>query len=104
MLGGPNIPTWISNKWQNRFESKTAYRELLQIVFSGCAEIMETRATIYVRTDARQFTRETTLEVLHDVFPQKSIDIVSQPFKKNTQTALFGDKSKKPGEIDIIMK
>ncbi|MEH2316649.1 DNA methyltransferase [Nostoc sp.] len=104
MLGGPNIPTWISNKWQNRFESKTAYRELLQIVFSGCAEIMKTRATIYVRTDARQFTRETTLEVLHDVFPQKSIDIVLQPFKKNTQTALFGDKSKKPGEIDIIMK
>lgn len=104
MLGSPNIPTWISKKWQNRFESKTAYRELLQKVFSRCAESMESRATIYVRTDARQFTRETTLEVLRNVFPQKSLKIESQPFKKNTQTALFGDKSKKPGEIDIIMQ
>jgi DNA modification methylase len=104
MLGGSNIPTWISNKWQNRFESKTAYRELLQKVFSNCAELMDTKATIYVRTDARQFTRETTLEVLRNVFPKKSLEIVSQPLKKKTQTALFGDKSKKPGEIDIIMQ
>jgi len=104
MLGGPERPIWISEKWQNRFESKTAYRELLQKVFRGCAEIMESRATIYVRTDARQFTRETTIEILRDIFPQKSIEIVSQPFSKDTQTALFGDKSKKPGEIDIIMQ
>lgn len=48
MLGFPNIPTWISNKWQNRFESKTAYRELLQKVFSQCAEIMDNKATIYL--------------------------------------------------------
>jgi hypothetical protein len=104
MLGGPNTPIWISDKWQNRFESKTAYRELLEQVFSQCAEIMDSKATVYVRTDAREFTKQTTLEVLREVFPEKSIQILSQPYKKNTQTALFGDKSKKPGEIDIIMQ
>lgn len=104
MLGGSNTPIWISDKWQNRFESKTAYRELLEQVFSKCAEIMDSKATIYVRTDAREFTKQTTLEVLREAFPTKSLQIVSQPYKKKTQTALFGDKSKKPGEIDIIMQ
>lgn len=104
MLGGSNTPNWISEKWQNRFESKTAYRELLEQVFSKCAEIVDSKATIYVRTDAREFTRETTLKVLREVFHKKSLEIVSRPYEKDTQTALFGDKSKKPGEIDIIMK
>jgi hypothetical protein len=93
----------ISDKWKNRFDSKSAYRELLQKVFRGCAEIMASSAIIYVRTDARQFTQETTKEILRNVSPNKSIDIVPQPFSKDTQTALFGDKSKKPGEVDIIM-
>lgn len=104
MLGGQNRPTWISDKWQNRFESKSAYRELLQTVFWGCSEVMESSAIIYVRTDARQFTKQTTIEVLRDIFPKKLVTIVSQPFRQKTQTALFGDKSKKPGEIDIIMR
>lgn len=104
MLGGPEKPTWMKEKWQNRFESKTAYRDLLEDVFGGCANILDPKATIYVRTDARQFTCETTVDVLSEIFPKKSLQIVSQPFKKHTQTALFGDKSKKPGEIDIIMQ
>ena len=99
MLGGPNHPVWISDKWKNKFESKSAYRELLQNVFQKCSKIMSSTAIIYVRTDARQFTQETTKEILCDVFPNKSIDIVSRPLGKVTQTALFGDKSKKPGEV-----
>jgi hypothetical protein len=104
MLGGSNKPIWISDKWQNKFESKTAYRELLQQVFSKCADIMDSKAIVYVRTDAREFTKQTTLEVLREVFPTKSLEVVTQPYKKKTQTALFGDKSKKPGEVDIIMQ
>lgn len=104
MLGGPDRPIWISEKWHNRFESKTAYRELLQTVFQRCANIMSKKAIIYVRTDARTFTQETTLKVLKKTFPKKSIEIVPRPFRRQTQTALFGDKSKKPGEIDIIMR
>ena len=103
MLGGPERPVWISEKWKNRFESKSAYRELLQKVFQSCAEMMTDKAIIYVRTDARKVTLEITKEVLCDIFPHKLIDITYQPFKKSTQTALFGDKSKKPGEVDIIM-
>ena len=103
MLGGPEKPIWISEKWQNRFESKTAYRELLQKVFEESAKLLSTNATIYVRTDARRFTYETTLEVLNQTFPQKTVKKVSQSLNKYTQTYLFGDKSKKPGDIDIIL-
>jgi hypothetical protein len=104
MLGGPERPTWISGQWQNRFESKSSYRELLQKVFQSCAGLMADTAIIYIRTDAREFTCETTIEALSKAFPQKSLEIVPRPFTKETQTALFGDKSKKPGEFDIIMQ
>jgi hypothetical protein len=103
MLGGTELPTWTGEKWCGKFESKPRYRELLEKVFRGCSEIVKKKSIIYVRTDARAFTKETTIEVLKDLFPNKSMEIISKPFKKDTQTALFGDKSKKPGEIDIIL-
>jgi hypothetical protein len=32
------------------------------------------------------------------------MEILNQEYSKPTQTALFGDKNQKPGEIDIILK
>lgn len=104
MLGGSERPTCTGEKWRGKFESKSNYRNLLQTVFQGCAEVMTSTATIYVRTSVRPFTRTTTEEVLYEVFPKKNIKILNKPFPKKTQTALFGDKLKKPGEIDIIMR
>lgn len=103
MLGGPDRPASNGNKAYTRFESKIAYRRLLETVFEECAEIMSESARVYVRTDAREFTFQTTLEVLTNCFPQKRVHIEQQPFVKSTQTALFGDKSPKPGEVDIIL-
>lgn len=104
MLGGPERPTRFGGADQKRFESKAAYRTLLQQVFGDCAKMMAGDAIVYVRTDARLFTFQTTLEALCVAFPEKRLDIVPQPFRKDTQTALYGDKSKKPGEVDIILR
>jgi hypothetical protein len=49
------------------------------------------------------FTYTTTLEVLREVFPEKRLMLKSQPFGKPTQTQLFGDRSPKEGEMDIIL-
>ena len=103
MLGGSERPTWTGEKWKGKFESKIGYRDLLKTVFIGCSKVMKEDAIVYVRTDARTFTRETTIEVLQDIFPKKNMKIIPRPLSKNTQTALYGDKSKKPGEIDILM-
>jgi DNA modification methylase len=104
MLGGTEQPSWTGERWKGKFESKPGYRELLQTVFLGCSSMMRDDAIIYIRTDARTFTKETTIEVLQSIFPQKNMKILARPFKKETQTALYGDKSKKPGEVDIILQ
>ena len=67
---------------------------------------MSNNAIICVRTDARKFTLETTLEVLKKNFPDYSISKRVSKLKKNSisQTTLYGNKSSKPAEVDIIMK
>lgn len=104
MLNGNNKPTWTGEKWKGKFESMTAYQTLLNDVFESCSNIMSKDAIIYVRTDARKFTLETTKDILSRIFSNKSMKIVDQPFSKETQTALYGDKTIKPGEVDIIMR
>jgi hypothetical protein len=104
MLGGPAHPHKSGGVWQGKFESRAAYQSLLRQVFQASSNVLQETATIYVRTDARKFTYETTLTVLREVFPTKTVTTVERPFTRDTQTALFGDKSKKPGEIDIILR
>lgn len=104
MLGGDDQPLFEGKSiWQKKFAGKADYRDLLSKVFSGCAAVMAEDAVVYVRTDAREFTFETTQEVLSEIFPDKKLNVIEQPFRKQTQTALYGDKAAKPGEVDIIL-
>lgn len=103
MLGKDSKPTWTGEKWKGKFESKSDYKDLLYTVFNGCASVMSPNAIIYLRTDARKYTLETTQNVLSEVFPAKKMKLISRPYAKKTQTALYGDKSTKPGDFDIIM-
>lgn len=104
MLGEDDKPTWIDKAtWQKKFSGQADYRNLLKEVFTYSAQILDKDAVVYVRTDAREFTYKTTLDVLSNIFPQKNIQIEKKPFQKETQTALYGDKEQKPGEIDIIL-
>ena len=106
LLGWSATPQSSGKSCEGRFESKANYRELLLKVFQGCAKNTHDKSVIYVRTDARQFTLETTKSVLLEVFPEKAkrMKIELKAYTKSTQTALYGDKSKKPGEVDIILQ
>jgi SAM-dependent methyltransferase len=103
MLGGPAIPSRVGARWKSRFENRAEYKNLIETVFKKCAPLMARDAVIYVRTDARKFTRDVTLEALRKAFPDRHPIVRRRPFKGDTQTALFGDSSKKPGELDIIL-
>jgi len=103
MLGEPHTPTKSGGEWQGTFSSKASYETLLRQVFSKVAQVMKDDSTIFVRTDNRQFTRQITLTILKEVFPNKSI-LESESTPEISQTALYGDKSPKPGEVDIILK
>jgi hypothetical protein len=105
LLGGAENPQSSKEKHKGRFVNKQDYYDLLDCVFGLCAKIMKAKSTIYVRTDKREFTFNSTLEVLQKQFPKHKTQIVDKPLNKNTktQTKLYGDKSMKPGEVDIIM-
>ena len=103
MLGAPPRPTHSGEFTRGRLYDRQRYTELLREVFSACAPMMEHDAVVYVRTDAREFTRDTTIDALRQAFPQKSLQTTLSPYSRSTQTALFGDDSPKPGEVDLVL-
>jgi len=103
LLGGEMEPKSLQDDHRGRFLSKQKYYELLDKVFSASAKLLKKKSVAYVRTDARAFTFETTKQLLIKHFPKHEQQIHLKPFSNKTQTQLFGDKSEKPGEVDIIM-
>lgn len=104
MLGGKPLASRNSDRHRRDFSSPTTYKELLNAVFLQAAEMMGKHGTVYVRTDAREQTFEITKEVLRLAFPRWHESIADRPYTKQTQTALYGDKTQKAGEKDIILK
>ena len=103
LLGGPEYPEATNEKNRGRFIGKNNYRDLLDDVFESCARLMKRKSTIYVRTDRRTFTFETTLEILEKHFSKHGVSIMDKPFNNRTQTDLHGNFSSEKGEIDIIL-
>ena len=103
LLGGKPKPGYGKTKYTGKFSSKESYRELLDSVFKSVSQIMSEDGTIYVRTSAREFTLDTTKEILGKHFSSWKEEIKEEPLPKKTQTHLFGDSAKKPGEKDIIL-
>jgi len=106
LLGYSEKPQLRKEKHKGRFVDKQGYYNLLDTVFGYCAKMMKRESTVYVRTDKREFTFKTTSEILKKHFPKHDMLIIEKPLatETKTQTKLFGDKSMKPGEVDIIMK
>jgi len=103
MLGQIPSPHRRGGRWQRKFESRSDYCELLTGVLGSAARRMSNEAIVVIRTDAREFTLTATVEALRTTFPTKKMCKKEQPLKKQTQTALYGDFSKKPGEVDLVM-
>lgn len=103
MLGGEATPTAHTDRSRKRFDSKDHYEDLITTVFSESAQLMKRGGTCYVRTDARQFTLDTTHAAIAKSFPRRKVRTILRPVVRRTQTALFGDTGLKPGEVDIIV-
>lgn len=103
MLGEKDKPKTSSTKHKGRFVNKKNYYDLLDQVFGSSSTLMKQGSVIYIRTDKREFTLNTTREILKKCFPDHKEPILYKPITKvaKTQTKLFGDKSLKPGEVDI---
>jgi hypothetical protein len=106
LLGGPSEPEYLKDSHKGRFVNKEKYTELLDTVFGNCAQLLKKDATIYVRTDSRDFTLNTTIDVLKKKFPKHHMEVFNKPIKDDvkTQTVLCGNTSRKPGETDILLQ
>lgn len=103
VLGGRPDPARSGELHRGKFEHPDAYRDLLNSVFTLSASMLAPDAVVYVRTDRRPETYDVTREVLKSVFPHKRLRRRLRPFERPTQTHLFGDKSKKAGEVDLVL-
>jgi hypothetical protein len=88
---------------RGKFINREAYSNLIRKSFQKASLLLNKDAIVYVRTDKRKFTFETTRQVLKEVFPDKKLKEIDAPFRSPTQTQLFGDHSKKMGEVDLIL-
>lgn len=107
LLGGPPNAFRNGNGRGGKFEGRESYRQLLERVFTRAALLLKEDATVYVRTDSREFTLRTTLAVLRSVFPQKQLTEIRRPMLGVSQTRLFGKASApidKSGEVDVILR
>lgn len=107
LLGGPPNALRNGNGRGGKFEAREGYRKLLERVFMQAVQLLEEDATIYVRTDSREFTYRTTFAVLSAVFPDKRVSEVRQPMLRPSQTRLFGGGrrlAETNGEMDLILK
>ncbi len=105
VLGGRPEPAAISGeKYKKRFGSKKEYEELLDIVFGQCALMMAPNSTVYVRTDVREFTLETTRKVLKKHFKDYDYKEENNYCTKKSKTELLNNSSEKPCEMDIILQ
>jgi hypothetical protein len=103
LLGGPNQPRSPGEQCKSKFDNRQEYVDMLQTVFLRSKPLLCCDAVVYVRTDARKFTLETTIEALESAFPPKKLRSETHSQPEFTQTALFDAEAEAEGEVDLVM-
>lgn len=103
LLGGPEKPRSSRDSCKRKFENKQYYVCMLRHVFVRSKPFLKRNAVVQVRTDARQFTREATIEALETAFPDKRLRGETHSLPDFTQTGLFNSGLMTSAEVDIVM-
>ncbi|PWT83860.1 MAG: DNA modification methylase [Acidobacteria bacterium] len=103
LLGGPERPKSRGESCKRKFENKQHYLGMLRNAFLRSEPLLKANAVIHVRTDARQFTKEATIEALEKAFPKKRLRSERHTLPNFTQTSLFDPDLKAKGEVDLVM-
>ena len=56
------------------------------------------------RCDARERTFDVVLPILAEIADGRDVDVSPAPFRRPTQTSLYGDRAAKPGEMDVLVR
>ena len=98
-LGGPPEP---NSDLEQRYANRERYSWMIRDVFGRLAKSARPDATVVVRTDRRPYTQETTTRAMREVWPDHCLLGRKTRATRPTQTSLFGDRTEKPGEVDLI--
>ena len=96
---GPAMVDWNSDQ---KFCDPVKYADMLRKVMIATRSQAKDSATWYIRIDARERTKTILMEVMEDLLSEHSCTEKPAPYKRKTQTALYGDSRPKPGEVDLI--
>ena len=91
-------PDWRTDQ---KFANAERYEETLSASFEATLKRTAASAVWCVRADARERTRRVVARVLDKLLPDHDLHEYPAPYHSATQTALYGDKSQKPGEVDL---
>ena len=97
---GPSLPDWKKDTQISRRES---YTHMMVNVFSAIKRLLKKNGVVWVRTDAREFTRETIKMTLQSLWPKRHVYLRYDSPNKDTQTAHFGNPYNKYGEVDFLI-
>lgn len=103
LLGGPDHPQSSRNSCKRKFEHRQQYVGMLRQVFTKSRSLLKRNAVVHVRTDARKFTRDATIEALESAFPSKKLRSEKHSKPEFTQTTLFDSELEAKGEVDLVM-
>ena len=91
-------PDWRTDQ---KFENAERYEEVLRGCLRATRKRTASNAVWCVRADARKRTHDVVVRVLTELLPGHELRECLAPYTKATQTALYGDKAQKPGEVDL---
>ena len=98
LCAGACRPDWRTD---HKFENPERYEKTLSDCFQATLKRTAPDAVWCIRTDARQRTREIVIHVVNSLLPNHQLVECAAPYRSPTQTALYGDKTQKPGEVDL---
>lgn len=107
LLGDPEHPSAHGSRYGGKFSNYAQYRQLLKQVFERAKPILAEDAIIYIRTDQRRSTLESTRTILSETFPDKRITEKPRPLNSERQTQPYsrgGAPKKAHCEIDIVLE
>ena len=96
---GPDRPDWSTGQ---KFCNPGKYEAMLDGALRAARGRAKEKAVWFLRVDARERTLGAVRRVMEELLPGHRRYEQASPWPGRTQTALYGDPGRKPGEIDLV--
>lgn len=96
---GPARPNWFKDK---KIHNPEPYQQMLESVLMQSKRLLKPNGTVWIRTDARKFTKETTRNILGDLWGGKFL-YSRADIPQKTQTSHYGRQTLNLGEVDFLI-